>query len=54
MFEPWLKLFDSVLAEELSAAQAARWSALAHRIGRSLRAGVVDRDILPGGIPKLR
>lgn len=54
MFEPWLALFDQVLAEELTEAQAARWSALVHRIGRSLRAGVVDRDILPGGVPKLR
>lgn len=54
MFEPWLKLFDDTLRAELSEQQAASWSALAHRIGRSLRAGVVDRDILPGGIPKLR
>lgn len=54
MFEPWLKLFDATLAAELPPRQAASWSALAHRIGRSLRAGVVDRDILPGGIPKLR
>ena len=54
MFEPWLKLFDATLRAELSEQQAASWSALAHRIGRSLRAGVVDRDILPGGIPKLR
>ena len=54
MFEPWLALFDSVLRNELTEAQAASWSALVHRIGRSLRAGVVDRDILPGGIPKLR
>ena len=54
MFEPWLKLFDATLKAELSPEKAASWSALAHRIGRSLRAGVVDRDILPGGIPKLR
>lgn len=54
MFEPWLKLFDATLEAELTPEQAASWSALAHRIGRSLRAGVVDRDILPGGIPKLR
>ncbi|WP_420395865.1 group III truncated hemoglobin [Nioella sp.] len=54
MFEPWLKLFDATLEAELSPEQAASWSALAHRIGRSLRAGVVDRDTLPGGIPKLR
>ena len=54
MFEPWLNLFDATLAAELTPEQAASWSALAHRIGRSLRAGVVDRDTLPGGIPKLR
>ena len=54
MFSTWLALFDSVLEQELSPAQAAAWSALAHRIGRSLRAAVVERDTLPGGIPKLR
>ena len=53
MFSTWLDLFDSVLRAELSPAQAAAWSALAHRIGRSLRAGVVERDTLPGGVPKL-
>ena len=54
MFSTWLELFDSVLHEELSETQAAAWSHLAHRIGRSLRAGVVDRATLPGGVPKLR
>ena len=54
MFETWLALFDSVLAAELHPAQAAAWSALAHRIGRSLRAGVVDRERLAGGVPRLR
>ncbi|PWE32162.1 globin family protein [Maritimibacter sp. 55A14] len=54
MFATWLALFDTVLATELRADQAAAWSALAHRIGRSLRAGVVERDTLPGGVPKLR
>lgn len=54
MFSTWLNLFDSVLHTELTTEQAAAWSALAHRIGRSLRAGVVDRDRLPGGIPNLR
>lgn len=53
MFSTWLDLFDSVLRAELTEDQAASWSALAHRIGRSLRAGVVDRETLPGGIPKL-
>ena len=54
MFSTWLDLFDSVLRAELTADKATSWSALAHRIGRSLRAGVVERDTLPGGIPKLR
>ncbi len=54
MFSTWLDLFDSVLRAELSEPQAAAWSALAHRIGRSLRAGVVERETLPGGVPKLR
>ncbi|GAB4290561.1 MAG: hypothetical protein Kow0058_09680 [Roseovarius sp.] len=54
MFSTWLALFDKVLAEELSPGQAAAWSALAHRIGRSLRAAVVERDTLPGGVPRLR
>ncbi|RBI70839.1 globin family protein [Roseovarius sp. TE539] len=54
MFSAWLDLFDAVLADELSQEQAAAWSALAHRIGRSLRAGVVERETLEGGVPKLR
>ena len=54
MFEPWLELFDTVLREELSEDQALAWSALAHRIGRSLRAGMVQRMQGPGGAPILR
>ncbi|TMV94760.1 group III truncated hemoglobin [Thioclava sp. BHET1] len=54
MFSTWLELFDTVLAEELPQPKAAAWSALAHKIGTSLRQGVVERDMLPGGIPKLR
>ncbi len=54
MFSTWLDLFDAVLRSELSEQQATAWSALAHRIGRSLRAGVVERETLPGGVPKLR
>ncbi|MCB2134875.1 MAG: group III truncated hemoglobin [Rhodobacteraceae bacterium] len=54
MFDPWLRLFDSVLMRELRPETAAAWSALAHRIGRGLRYGVVERETLPGGIPKLR
>ena len=54
MFETWLALFDQTLKAELTPEQAAAWSALAHRIGRSLRAAVVDREKLPGGVPKLK
>lgn len=52
-FDVWLALFDNVLTRQLPPATAVAWSALAHRIGRGLRMGVVDRDVLPGGIPKL-
>lgn len=54
MFETWLALFDLTLREELRPDQAAAWSALAHKIGRSLRAGVVERQKNPGGVPILR
>lgn len=54
MFSVWLGLFDQVLRDELAPATAEAWSALAHKIGTSLRAGVVDRETLPGGVPKLR
>ena len=50
MFEVWLGLFDSVLRRELPAETAAAWSELAHRIGRGLRFGLVDR---PAGPPLL-
>ncbi len=53
MFSVWLDLFDTVLKAGLRPDQARAWSELAHRIGRSLRAGVVDRNTLPGGVPKL-
>ena len=54
MFSVWLSLFDTILRRELDEDQASAWSELAHRIGRSLRASVVDRETLPGGVPKLR
>ena len=54
MFSTWLALFDATLARELDPDQAAAWSALAHRIGRSMRAAVVDRETHAGGVPKLR
>ena len=54
MFDTWLALFDQVLHRELAPEQAQAWSALAHRIGGSLRAGVVERMRGPGGVPILR
>lgn len=53
MFETWLALFDSVLARELPEDTARAWSALAHKIGRSLRAGVSEVT-KPGTPPMLR
>ena len=53
MFSTWLALFDATLEAELRPDQAAAWSALTHRIGQTLRAGVVERDTLPGGVPNL-
>ncbi|TCK99454.1 hemoglobin [Shimia isoporae] len=54
MFETWLALFDRILVQELNSTQAAAWSALAHNIGRSLRAGVVEKVKGPDGIPILK
>ena len=54
MFDIWLGLFDAVLRRQLPPDTAAAWSALAHRIGRGLRYGVVPETALPGGVPKLR
>lgn len=54
MFETWLELFDTILRTELQPQQEAAWSALAHTIGRSLRASVVERMQGPDGVPILR
>ena len=53
MFEIWLALFDLTLRTELRPAQAAAWSAMAHKIGASLRASVVEKMQGPGGVPIL-
>lgn len=53
MFPAWLALFDGVLEQELAPGRAAAWSALAHRIGRTMRAAVTERATFPGGVPKL-
>lgn len=52
MFSVWLGLFDSVLRLELPPETAAAWSALAHRIGRSLMFGMQQE--VPGAPPSLR
>jgi hemoglobin len=54
MFDAWLGLFDSVLRRELRPDQAAAWSALAHRIGRGLRYGLIDAEQSENGAPLLR
>ncbi len=54
MFDAWLALFDKVLREDLRPDQAEAWSALAHKIGRTFRAGVMDKMKGPGGVPILR
>lgn len=54
MFDPWLALFDQTLTRELPPETAKAWSALAHRIGRGLRYGLVDSAKTASGIPLLR
>jgi hemoglobin len=54
MFDAWLGLFDSVLRRELNPDQAQAWSALAHRIGRGLRYGLVESAQTADGAPILR
>ncbi len=51
-FAPWLRLFDEVLTRTLPPETAAAWSALAHRIGGSLRMGLVLN--VEGAAPDLR
>lgn len=50
-FEPWLALFDTVLAEVLPEDLARGWSMLAHRIGDGLRFGL--EPARAGGVPQL-
>ena len=52
MFDPWLGLFDGVLRRNLPPETAAAWSDLVHRIGRSLRSGLVQSAT--NGPPNLR
>lgn len=53
MFDAWLTLFDSVLLRQLRPDTAQAWSALAHRIGRGLRYGLVDSARTKDGVPLL-
>ena len=53
-FAIWLDLFDEVLKEKLSPELAAGWSALAHRIGRGLKMGLVHSRMEEGAVPILR
>ena len=53
-FAVWLDLFDEVLKEKLSPELAAGWSALAHRIGRGLKMGLVHSRMEEGAVPILR
>ncbi len=52
-FAVWLALFDEVLKENLRPEQAESWSALAHRIGRGLKMGVVQSRAKYGDVPDL-
>lgn len=53
-FAIWLDLFDAALHRSLPPWTAAAWSALAHRIGQGLRAGVGNMDAGRDGPPMLR
>ncbi|WGI22586.1 group III truncated hemoglobin [Amylibacter sp. IMCC11727] len=53
MFTDWLNLFDATLSAILSPEIAVQWSALAHRIGRSLRMGVEMQSHRTGAPPNL-
>jgi hemoglobin len=52
-FALWLTLFDETLNDTLPRDTAAAWSALAHRIGRALKMGIVQRDTAKDAPPKL-
>lgn len=54
MFSVWLELFHATAAEVLPPEKAANMSALAEKIGQSLRYGVTIRDQQRGAPPILR
>lgn len=53
MFSVWLDLFEETAREVLTPAQADSITALANRIGASLRYGVTQRGQVRGAPPKL-
>lgn len=53
-FTIWLGIFDQVLDETLPPKTAARWSHIAHRIGRGLSLGLASTRARMDGIPDLR
>ncbi|WP_417262563.1 group III truncated hemoglobin [Celeribacter sp.] len=52
-FAIWLGLFDEMLTAELDPETAAKWSEMAHRIGRAFRMGIMQRDQPKDAPPKL-
>ncbi|NVK45554.1 MAG: group III truncated hemoglobin [Rhodobacteraceae bacterium] len=52
-FAMWLGLFDETLNAELDPETAAKWSEMAHRIGRAFRMGIMQRDQPQDAPPKL-
>jgi hemoglobin len=52
-FALWLGLFDEALSAELDTETAAKWSEIAHRIGRAFRMGIAQRDQPKDAPPKL-
>ncbi|PCH73990.1 MAG: globin family protein [Rhodobacteraceae bacterium] len=53
MFDVWLDLFADTLRQTLPEPTAAAWEALARRIGRGLRMGVVTTQADPTKPPRL-
>lgn len=52
-FPLWLSLFHEVLTQELAADTAARWGALADRIGHGLKMGLTSMRQKPDDVPSL-
>ncbi|MCF6306282.1 MAG: group III truncated hemoglobin [Rhodobacteraceae bacterium] len=52
-FALWLDLFDETVNDTLPEDLATSWSALAHRIGRGLRIGLIQSKQKAGDVPSL-